>query len=114
VSALTTGAGVCVLAYRCHNAVMDDGTVPFAFVVIVGLVLLVIPFSVAVFRAVARSCRAMVIPVGVLSVVSGVVVATFQPGNLVAIGFPIVLVPALGLLWLAENIIDRLSVPRGA
>jgi hypothetical protein len=114
LSALTTGAGVCVLAYRCDNAVLDDGAVPFAYVMIVGLLLLVVPFSVAVFRAVGRSRRAIVIPGGVLSVVSGVVVATFRPGNLVAVGFPIVLVPALALLWLAEHIIGRLSTPRGA
>lgn len=103
-----------MLAYRCDNAVLDDGAVPFAYVMIVGLLLLVVPFSVAVFRAVGRSRRAIVIPGGVLSVVSGVVVATFRPGNLVAVGFPIVLVPALALLWLAEHIIGRLSTPRGA
>ena len=103
-----------MLAYRCDNAVLEDGTVPFAYVLIVGLVLLVVPFSVAAHRAVGRSRHAMVIPVGVLGVVSGVVVATFRPGNLVAVGFPIVLVPALALLWLAERIIVRRPPRRGA
>jgi hypothetical protein len=99
ISALTTGTGVCVLAYRCDNAVLDDGPVPFAYVMIAGLVLLVAPFSLAVYRTAGRSSRWIMIPVGVLSSAVGVVTAALQPGNLIAIGFLIVLAPALLVLW---------------
>jgi len=102
------------LAYRCDNAVLDDGPVPFAYVMIAGLVLLVAPFSLAVYGAVGRSRRWIMIPVGVLSSAMGVVTATLQPGNLIAIGFLIVLAPALVLLWLAEMIGRHLSDPGSA
>jgi hypothetical protein len=99
ISALTTGAGVFVLAYRCDNAVLDDGPVPFAYVMIAGLLLLVAPFGLAVCVVVGRSPRWIMTPVGVLSSAVGVVTAALQPGNLIAIGFLIVLAPALVLLW---------------
>ena len=67
ISALTTGAGVCVLAYSCETAVLDDGPVPFAYVTIAGLLLLVAPFSLAAYWTVGRCRRWIMIPVGVLS-----------------------------------------------
>lgn len=120
LSALPTAVGVWVLAYRCDNkTVMGDGPVPFAPVMVTGLLLFVLPFTLAVYVASARH-RGLLAVAAVLSVSAAVLLATRRPGNLVILWFPYVLVPNLWLLFVARFVAGRLatsghaSLPRSA
>ena len=110
MTGLTLTAGVFVLSFRTARAELGDGPIGFAGELIVGLTLLPLPFGIAVYRAAQRSNQLTVL-VGLITVAAAVVVAAAAPGNLTALIFPVVLIVAIGLVWLAEAVLRKLAKP---
>lgn len=92
-------AGVTVFAFRSANAELGDGPISFWAVFISGLVVVVLPVALSAYRLL-RSNRSMDAPIAVVSIVAGVVIATFPPGNLFGVGLLIVTVAGVGSLYL--------------
>ena len=108
MTGLTLAAGVLVLAFRSASAELGDGPIGFAGVLIVGLIVLVFPFGIAVYRAARRNAR-IAVPAGMITVAASVVIAVARPGYLTGLIFPVVLVVAIGFVWLAEAVLRRLA-----
>jgi hypothetical protein len=106
IAALTVTAGVAVLAVRCSRAKLGDGPISFSGVVILGVPLLAVPIAIVAYRAAQRT-RRLTLPVALISLVSAIVIAACPPGNLMALGIPFVLAPAMALVWLAEALLAK-------
>jgi hypothetical protein len=113
MSALTITAGVFVLAVRCSRAELSDGPIGFTGTLIEGVLLLTVPIAIVVYRAGLRT-RRLIVPVALISIVSSVAIAMCPPGNMMALGMPLVLVPAFGAVWFAEAMLRRLAKPSRA
>ena len=82
---------------------MGDGEVSAFGVLASGLVLLVVPIAGVAFWIMRRS-PAMLVAVGVVSIVAGGAVALMRPGNLYLVGFVGVLLLAVTVLLAADSI----------
>lgn len=91
--------GITVYALRSANAELGDGPISFWGVFISGLVVVVVPVSLSGYRLLRRN-RSMDAPIAVVSIVSGVVIATFPPGNLFLVGLMMVAFASVGFLFL--------------
>ena len=92
-------AGITVFAFRSAHAELGDGPISFWGVFIWGLVAVVLPVSFSAYRLLCSN-RSMNAPIAVVSIVSGVVVAAFPPGNLFVVGLLIVTFASVGFLYL--------------
>ena len=99
MSGATLLAGITVFAFRSAEAELGDGPISFWSVFILGLVVVVLPISFSAHRLL-RSNRSMDAPIAFVSIVSGVVIARFQPGNLFGVGLLIVTFASVSFLRL--------------
>jgi len=95
----TLSAGVAVFATRSDSAELGDGPISFWAVLVPGLLIVVLPVSLIAYRLLRRN-RSMDAPIAFVSLVAGVVVATFAPGNLFGVGLVAVTFSSLGFLYL--------------
>lgn len=99
MAGVTLLAGITVYALRSTNAELGDGPISFWGVFISGLVVVVVPVSFSGYRLLRRN-RSMDAPIAAVSILSGVVIATFPPGNLFLVGLMMVAVASVGFLFL--------------
>jgi len=83
---------------------------PFRNVAAAGVAMLVLPWAFLTSQ-VARRDRLMLVPIGVVSVLLGLVTALGEPGNLYAVDFLCALIGATGALllgaWISSHVPHR-------
>ena len=110
-SAFTVLAGVVVFAYRTDNTYLGDGHIGFSAVLLTGLLVLVPAVGLTAYFTTRRS-RAMVLPIGIVSIAVAVVTAANRPGNLFLVGWILILAVAVPLLVFVELVVHRFTPHR--
>ena len=103
----TVLAGVNVFAARCDRATLGDGPLQYRDVLMAGVLVLVLPWSLLAL-AVLRRSGGQVAPMAVSSLGLALAVALGRPGNLFMVGWAAYLTGAVALLILIDVLLQRL------